>query len=317
MVNRLKDRVAIVTGAGRGIGRGEALFLAEEGALVVVNDFDGAAADEVVREIVDAGGQAVANHGSVSSSRNGEDMVKLAIETFGGLHILVNNAGFTRDRRFFNLTEDDWDQIMDVHLRGLYCATRAASLFWKQAYKELGDQPVYARVINTSSGSGLFGNEGQVNYSAAKAGIAVATAVLAIELARFGVLVNAIAPNARTGLTEATPGLAEVVREPEEGQFDVWHPDNVAPLVAWLAGEQCQFSGGVFFQLGGLVGLCEGWRVVSRESTDSTRLTLEGLDESMPRLIAGRESKTPLSQGDAMGALITDYMSTVGSGAPA
>lgn len=303
MGDRLKDRVAIVTGAGGGIGRGEALLLAQEGASVIVNDFNEEAARSVVSEIKEAGGKAAGHFGSVADVDAAEGMVKDAIGTFGGLHILVNNAGFTRDSMIFNMSPDEWDQIMDVHLRGLFCPFRAAAIYWRQSSKDQGEKPVFGRIINTSSGTGLFGNVGQTNYAAAKAGIAAFTIVAAQELAKYGVLVNAIAPNARTVLTEATRGLADVVKKPDEG-FDVWDPANVAPLVAWLASEECQVNGGVFFQIGGRVSLCTGWTVSLTVGHDAARLTLDDLDDLMPKLLEGRDANKPASQGSAMHELI-------------
>ncbi|MFC4944149.1 SDR family oxidoreductase [Pseudonocardia sp. GCM10023141] len=262
----LHGRTAIITGAGRGLGRAHALLFAELGAAVVVND-NGAGPDgrgddgsnpahEVVAQITAAGGRAVAHIGSVSDWNTAGDMVQLALDEFGGLDVLVNNAGILRDRTVVNMTEQDWDGVVDVHLKGHFCPLRHAANHWRAETK--AGRAVHASVINTSSGSGLRGNPGQLNYAAAKAGIAAMTIVAAQELHRYGVRVNAIAPIARTRLTEQTPGIGELIKQVGEG-FDVWAPENVSPLVAWLATAECHASGQVFGVGGGRVGLEQGW----------------------------------------------------------
>src|SRR5215203_3683586 len=237
----LDGRVAIITGAGRGIGREHALLFASEGAKVVVNDLGGAIdgsgddrtpAQQVVDEIKGMGGEAVANADNVADWEGGQRLVNAAIEAFGDLHVLVNNAGILRDRVLVNMTEEEWDAVIHVHLKGHFVPTRWAAAYWREKSKA-GEQ-VKASVINTSSTSGLLGNPGQSNYGAAKSGIASFSVITAQELGRYGVRVNCIAPAARTRLTEATPGLGEVVAAPSEG-FDVWDPANVSPLVAYLA----------------------------------------------------------------------------------
>ena len=237
-----EGRVAIVTGAGRGLGREHALELARQGARVVVNDL-GAAADgvgasagpasEVVALIEEMGGQAVANGDDVADFEGARRMVQQAIDTFGALDILVNNAGFLRDRMLVNTAEEEWDAVIRVHLKGHFAPLRHASAYWRAEAKE--GRARAARVINTSSGAGLQGSVGQATYSAAKAGIAGLTLVAAHELARYGVTVNALAPAARTRMTEAA--FAETMAAPESG-FDAMDPANVSPVVAWLASEE-------------------------------------------------------------------------------
>ncbi|MHB1534691.1 MAG: SDR family oxidoreductase [Acidimicrobiales bacterium] len=263
----LEGRVAIITGAGRGLGRAHARFFAEQGAKVVVNDSgsqpDGSAGDAglaetVAAEIREIGGDAVANTDDVSDWDAGQRLIRQAIEVFGGLDVLVNNAGILRDRMLVNMSEDEWDQVIKVHLKGHFVPLRHAAAYWReQSNAGVG---VSASVINTSSTSGLHGNPGQANYGAAKAGIAALTVITAQELNRYGVRVNAIAPAARTRLTEATPGLGEMVAAPsEEGRFDEWDPANVSPVVAWLAEASCPVTGRVFYVFGGTVQPMSGW----------------------------------------------------------
>src|SRR5437660_128506 len=238
----LDGRVAIITGAGRGIGREHALLFAAEGAKVVVNDLGGAAdgtgddrtaAEQVVDEIKAMGGEAIANGDDVSDWDGGERLINSAIDAFGDLHVLVNNAGILRDRMLVSMGEDEWDVVVKVHLKGHFVPTRWAANHWREQAK--AGVTVQASIINTSSTSGLLGNPGQTNYGAAKAGIGSFSIICAQELARYGVRSNCIAPAARTRLTEATPGLGDVVRAPEDGRFDAWDPANISPLVAYLA----------------------------------------------------------------------------------
>src|SRR4029453_14573320 len=236
----LDGRVAIITGAGRGIGREHALLFAQEGAKVVINDLGGAIdgsgddrtpAQQVVDEITGMGGEAVANADNVADWEGGQRLVNAAVEAFGDLHVLVNNAGILRDRVLVNMTEAEWDAVVHVHMKGHFVPTRWAAAYWRELAK--AGTPVAASVIHTSPPSGLIGNPGQSNYGAAKAGIGAFSIICAQELSRYGVRSNCIAPAARTRLTEATPGLAEVVAAPADAsQFDVWDPANVAPLVA-------------------------------------------------------------------------------------
>ncbi|HEV3328367.1 MAG TPA: SDR family oxidoreductase [Acidimicrobiales bacterium] len=266
MTRLCEGRVAIVTGAGRGIGRGEAIELARQGAKVVVNDLgaevDGTGgsdgpAGEVVDEIRGLGGEAIANGEDVSDYDGAGRLVKAAIETFGGLDVLVNNAGILRDRMLVNMTIEEWDAVVRVHLRGTFSPTRWAAAYWRDRSKagERND----ARVINTSSSSGIYGNVGQTNYGAAKAGIASFTIIASMELARYGVTVNALAPGARTRMTESLIA-ARGAGDPAPGEFDARSPDNVAPIVAWLAStESAEVTGRVFNVAGGRISVAEGW----------------------------------------------------------
>jgi NAD(P)-dependent dehydrogenase (short-subunit alcohol dehydrogenase family) len=263
-MSTLDGKVAIVTGAGRGLGRSHALSLAAEGAQVVVNDlggeWDGQGSDQrpaqqVVEEIEAAGGRAVANYDSVSSWAGAQQLVQQAVDTFGRLDILVNNAGILRDKMSFNMDEADWDSVIDVHLKGHFAPSRFAAEHWRARAK--AGESVYGRVINTASESGLFGNAGQANYAAAKAGIAAMTIVLARELAKSGVTANCIAPRARTRMTENTfAGFGDV----KEGEWDFMAPENVTPLVVWLAGpDAATVSGQVFVTWGDEVTVMAGW----------------------------------------------------------
>ena len=291
----LDGRVAIITGAGRGIGREHALLFAAEGAKVVVNDLGSAAdgtgddrtpAQQVVDEIQSAGGSAVANADDIASWEGGQRLVNAAIEAFGDLHVVVNNAGILRDRVIVNMTEEEWDAVIRVHLKGHFIPMRFAATYWRERSK--AGEPVRASVINTSSTSGLLSNPGQANYGAAKSGIATLTEIAAKELGRYGVRVNAIAPAARTRLTESTPGLADVVAPPAEpGRFDIWDPANVSPLVAWLATETCPATGRVFFVQGGRVALYRPWAMGESIERDE-RWTVGELDKAMDALLDER-----------------------------
>ena len=251
-------RAVIVTGAGRGIGRAHALAFAAEGANVVVNDLDGAEgpAGEVVDEIRGMGGQALANGDDVSTWDGAERLVRAAIDGFGRLDTLVNNAGILRDRMLVNMTEDDWDAVMAVHLKGHFAPTRHAAAWWREQSK--AGQPVEGRVVCTSSAAGLYGNVGQANYAAAKSGIATFARVAGAELGRYGVRVNAIAPQARTRMTESL--FADVMAPPASG-FDVMAPENVSPLVVWLGSADCTVTGQVFEVYGGVMAVAENWRM--------------------------------------------------------
>lgn len=273
----LEGRVAIITGAGRGIGREHALLFAREGARVVVNDLgganDGAGADTtpaqaVVDEITAAGGDAVANTDNVATWAGAQALVDQAVDAFGGLDVLVNNAGILRDGFIPGMTEDQWDAVITVHLKGHFAMLQRASAYWK-AETKAGRQPL-ASVVNTASGSGItLPNAGQANYGAAKAGIAALTLVAAEELARYGVRANAIAPVARTRLTEATPGFGDIMRSTiEEGVVDAFHPANISPLVAYLATEKCPITGQVYAVQGGSIQQLRGWTVEHTTETD-------------------------------------------------
>jgi NAD(P)-dependent dehydrogenase (short-subunit alcohol dehydrogenase family) len=257
-------RVVIVTGAGRGLGREHALEFARQGARVVVNDYgvarDGTepssdAAIAVVEEIVGAGGEAVANADDVSDWAGSARMVQTAIDTFDGLDVLVNNAGIVRDRMIVSTGEDEWDDVVRVHLKGHFAPVRHAATYWRERSKEGAD--VDARIINTSSGAGLLGSMGQGAYSAAKGAIAALTLVEAAELGRYGVTANAIAPSARTRLTE--DAFADMMKKPDEG-FDAMDPTNVSPLVVWLGSYEARDVTGQVFELeGGVVSVADGW----------------------------------------------------------
>ncbi|MCX3062084.1 SDR family oxidoreductase [Streptomyces beihaiensis] len=260
-------RVVAVTGAGRGLGRAHALAFAAEGAKIVVNDLgvglDGTPAPDspaaqVAQEIRSLGGDAVAHGGDVATERGAASLVATAVTTFGRLDTLVNNAGFLRDRMLVNLDEDDWDAVMRVHLKGHFLPLKHAAVHWR-AETKAGRTPV-ARVVNTSSGAGLLGSVGQGNYSAAKAGILGLTLVAAAELGRYGVQVNAIAPAARTRMTEAA--FATTMAAPADGGFDAMAPENVSPLVVWLGSGAPSdgVSGRVFETEGGRITVMDGWR---------------------------------------------------------
>jgi NAD(P)-dependent dehydrogenase (short-subunit alcohol dehydrogenase family) len=263
-----EGRVAIVTGAGRGIGRGHALELARQGAHVVVNDLGGSVigdgtdagpAQAVVDEIEAAGGVAVANTDDVADWDGARRMVEQAVDVFGRLDVLVNNAGILRDRMLFNMSEAEWDSVIRVHLKGTFAPMRWAGAHWRELAKAGEDND--ARVINTSSTSGLFANPGQTNYGAAKSGIASMSIIAAKELAKHGVTVNAIAPGARTRMTENLMAARGAAPEPVEGEWDPRSPENIAPLVAWLASpESAGITGQVFLVGGGRIAVAEGWR---------------------------------------------------------
>jgi len=302
-VAALEGRVAIVTGAGRGLGRSHALALAAEGASVVVNDHGGAVdggrddapaadeVDEVVEEIRRRGGQAWASREDVTEFEAGRRLVATALEQFGGLHILVNNAGILRDRALVNMTEQDWDSVITVHLTGHFGPTRFAAEHWRAEAK--AGRPVEAVVVNTTSTSGLSGNPGQANYGTAKAGVAAFTVIAALELARYGVRVNAIAPVARTRMTETLPSLAQLFERPSDpAVFDEWDPANVSPLVVYLATGSCPITGRVFLVQGGHIQLFEPWTL--GEGIDKAgRWSVEELAEAIPRLVGGGPLSEP------------------------
>ncbi|GGM74079.1 short-chain dehydrogenase [Lentzea pudingi] len=247
------SRVVIVTGAGRGIGRAHALAFGAIGARVVVNDLSAAVAGEVAEQI---GPRAVVNTDDVGTWAGARRLVETAVSEFGGLDVLVNNAGIVRDRMVVGCSEDEWDEVVRVHLKGHFATLHHAAAHWRAVHKAGG--AVNGRVINTSSGAGLFGSVGQANYSAAKAGIASMTLVAAAELARYGITVNAIAPAARTRMTEAT--FADMMAAPEDG-FDAMAPENISPLVVWLGSEEAGDVTGRMFEVdGGRVCVVHGWR---------------------------------------------------------
>jgi NAD(P)-dependent dehydrogenase (short-subunit alcohol dehydrogenase family) len=263
MTKLCAGRVAIVTGAGRGIGREHALSLARHGAKVVVNDLggstDGTGADatpaqQVADEIVAAGGEAIANGDSVADWEGAQRLIRSAVDTFGDLHVVVNNAGILRDRVLANMLEDEWDAVINVHLKGTFATSRWAVAHWREQAK--AGQPVSGRIINTTSVSGIYGNPGQTNYGAAKAGIAAFTVIAALEVARYGVTVNAVAPVALTRMTEGL-GPAPATDEEREAQSPHW----IAPIVTWLASDDSAgVTGRVFEASGRSLAVAEGWR---------------------------------------------------------
>lgn len=269
MTGICEGRVAIVTGAGRGIGRAHALELARQGARVVVNDLgvsnrgeggDGGPAEEVARTIREMGGEAVSDGADVAHWGQSEALVQRAVDAFGRLDVVVNNAGFVRDRMFVSCSEEEWDAVIRVHLKGHFCVSRHAAAYWRQQIK--AGEEVDARIINTSSGAGVLGSVGQASYSAAKAGIATLTLVQAAELGRYGVTANAICPIARTRMTEGAFG--DAMKAPAEG-FDQNDPANVSPFVAWLASNQSgSVTGRVWEIFGGTITVFDGYR---REQT--------------------------------------------------
>jgi NAD(P)-dependent dehydrogenase (short-subunit alcohol dehydrogenase family) len=288
----LDGRVVIITGAGRGIGREHALLFAAEGAKVVCNDLGGAVdgtgddrspAQQVVDEITALGGEAVADCADVTDWEGGRALVRSALQAFGDLHVLVNNAGILRDKMLVNMSEEEWDSVIEVHLKGHFVPTRHAAAYWREQAK--AGATVQASVVNTSSTSGLLGNPGQSNYGAAKAGIAAFTVIAAHELGRYGVRVNAVAPAARTRMTEQTPGLTDLVKAPmDPSTFDIWDPANVSPLVGYLATESCPLTGQVLFVQGGQIRLFQPWTMTERLERDR-RWTVAELAAQMPGLL--------------------------------
>ena len=288
------SRVCVVTGAGRGIGREYALMLADQGAKVVVNDFgggrdgtggDAGPAQSVVDEIKAAGGEAVAHVGDVSSLADATAMVQLAIDTFGGLDVLVNNAGILRDRMLFSMTEEEWDAVIKVHLKGTWAPSRVASEYWRNRAKagESND----ARLINTTSVSGIYGNPGQTNYGAAKGGIASFTLIAADELGRYGVTVNAIAPGALTRLTEDL-GLPDEMK-------DRFGPEWVAPVITWLASPQsADVTGQIIESSGQILGIAQGW--TRGPHVDSPPIDPHDVDAVIRDLLAKATPRTKMSE---------------------
>ncbi|MFJ4875887.1 SDR family oxidoreductase [Streptomyces sp. NPDC088745] len=294
-----EGRVVVVTGAGRGLGRAHALAFAAEGAKVVVNDLgvsaDGAGAsqspaEEVVAEIRAAGGGAVAHGGDIATTEGAASLVATAVDVFGGLDTLVNNAGFLRDRMLVNLDEDDWDAVLRVHLKGHFLVLKHAAQWWRAEAK--AGRRRAARVVNTSSGAGLLGSVGQGNYSAAKAGIVGLTLVASAEMGRYGVQVNALAPAARTRMTEQT--FAETMAAPEVGAFDAMAPENVSPLVVWLGSDaSAGVTGRVFEAEAGRITVMEGWRP-GPTADKGARWTPAEAGEAASKLLARAEAPMPV-----------------------
>jgi len=298
MAGICEGRVAIITGAGNGLGKAYALGLAAEGAKLVVNDLGvgthgeagetKGAAEHVVDEIRTMGGEAVANTDDVAEWESGKRMVEQALDSFGALHAVVNNAGFVRDRMFFTCSPEEWDAVMRVHLRGHFCTSRHAAEYWRAESK--AGRPVDARIINTTSGAGLQGSVGQSAYSTAKGGIATLTLVQAAEMGRLGVTANALAPNARTRMTDT--GAFDM--DAKGGQFDVFAPENMVPLVAYLVSEQSKGVTGQIFELkGGKVFLSQGW-TDSPAHDKGARLEAGEMDAIVRKLIVERAPAKPV-----------------------
>ena len=296
----LDGKVAIVTGAGRGIGRGHALLLAREGASVVVNDLGGdgrgdgsdlSPAQQVVNEIEAMGGRAVANGANVADWAAAENMIAQEVDVFGGLDILINNAGILRDRMSHNMTEDEWDIVVNVVLKGSFAPSRFAATYWRNRFKQTGEQ-VNGVIVNTSSASGLYGNAGQSNYGAAKMGLAAMTITMARELASAGVRVNAIAPTAATRL------LGTVLKDlPEipEGQHDPLGPDQIAPLVVWLCTDLAAgVTGQVFAVSGARIQLLKGWHPVTQLDAGDSDWSIERIESLRGQLLADFDNGLPV-----------------------
>jgi NAD(P)-dependent dehydrogenase (short-subunit alcohol dehydrogenase family) len=283
----LDGRVAIVTGAGRGLGRAHALLLARRGAQVVVNDrgvhndgtgTDRGPADDVVAEIEAFGGEAVVNCDDVASWSGAEALVQAALDAFGELDIVVNNAGILRDRTIVKMTEDDFDEVVRVHMKGHFAPTKFAATYWREQHKAGSRRG--RNLVHTSSTSGLYANPGQANYGPAKSGIVTFSQIAAKELERYGVVSNCVVPGARTRLTLASPGLPEIMQAPAEG-FDQWDPANVSPVVAYLSGAGCPFNGETFYVQGGTVRRLSPWTIAGDSIEQPTRWELDELDRAM------------------------------------
>jgi NAD(P)-dependent dehydrogenase (short-subunit alcohol dehydrogenase family) len=296
MAKLLEDKAAIITGAGRGLGREYALAMAKEGAKVVVNDYgggyDGAGkatgpAQEVVEEIKAFGGEAVPNFADVSSFAETKELVDTAISKFGKLNILVNNAGIVRDKMIFNMGEDEWDRVMAIHLKGTFNCTRHACAYWREQHK--AGNVLNGSIINTASDAGLLGNAGQANYGSAKAGIAGMTIIVALEMAKYDVRCNCIAPSARTRLTtEATPSLGAIMgKEVAPGEFDAFAPENMAPLVVYLASDDAKdINGEVVRVMGNRIWLVRGWHTAGTVAKKETaKWEPEELGQALKNLI--------------------------------
>ena len=296
-MGRLDGRIAVVTGSGRGIGAECAKLMAREGAKVVINDLGGSTdgtgaariADEVVEEIRAAGGEAAANYDSVADPEGGQAIFQTAIDAFGGLDILVNNAGILRDKTIFNMEEADWDAVLDVHLKGHYCCSRPFAKYIRE------NNRTNCRIINFSSTSGLFGNFGQANYGAAKAGIAGFTRVLALELAKYGTTVNTISSGA---LTRMTIPLREARgQQVQETDIDTGGPQHVAPVVAWLASEEAAgISNQILHAASGMIGIMQQPRIIKSFHKKSGAWTLDELDDFIPQLLEARRKNDEAAQ---------------------
>ena len=304
----LTGKVAVITGAGRGIGREEALLLAKHGAKVVINDlgghFDGTGqsrspAEDVVKEIRSAGGEAVANFESVTDFKSAKRIVDCAVDNFGKLNIVVNNAGILRDRMIFNMSEEDWDSVVAVHLKGTFNVSRHATAYWREQHK--AGNVLNGRLINTSSDSGILGNAGQGNYGAAKAAVAAMAVIIDREMTRYGVTANAIAPVARTRLTvDATPQTAGGMAQ-KAGEWDAFTPAHVAPLVAWLGSDDAKDVHGEVFRVGmGNVWLMRGWHTGAKVSKKGSMWEPAELGAKLKEELAKGVTKKE-SMGEVMG----------------
>ena len=304
----LTGKVAVITGAGRGIGREEALLLAKQGAKIVVNDlgghFDGTGqsrspAEDVVKEIRSAGGEAVANFESVTDFKAAKRIIDCAIDNFGKLNIVVNNAGILRDRMVFNMSEEDWDAVVGVHLKGTFNVARHATAYWREQHK--AGNVLNGRLINTSSDSGILGNAGQSNYGAAKAAVAAMAIIIDREMSRYGVTANAIAPVARTRLTvDATPQTAGGMAK-KEGEWDAFTPAHVAPLVAWLSSDDAKDCHGEVFRVGmGSVWLMRGWHTGAKVTKKGSMWEPAELGAKLKEELAKGVTKKE-SMGEVMG----------------
>jgi NAD(P)-dependent dehydrogenase (short-subunit alcohol dehydrogenase family) len=283
----LDGKVAIVTGAGQGLGRSHALRLAAEGAAVVVNDVSGSGAQAEVYEIVASGGRAAVNTASVSDWKAAQELVAQAVDGFGDLHVVVNNAGILRDKMSFSMEESEWDAVIDVHLKGHFALSRHAGKWWREQSKSGAGTP--RRIVNTTSEAGLFGSAGQANYASAKGGIVTMTWVFARELGRYGVTANVIAPRARTQMTEAIPFFAA----PAGGGFDTYDPAHVSAVVAWLATDStADINGQIFIVIGGDVHLIRPFTVANSIHAEGG-WTVEGLEQAKSRLVAGVDTQPP------------------------
>ena len=306
MTQLCAGRTAIVTGAGGGLGREYALALAAAGANVIVNDINADTGAATVARIAAAGGgRALLNTGDITAHSSAGKILDAALDTFGNIDAIVNNAGVCRDRTFASMTEAEWDQVIQVHLKGHFCLAQHAACYWRQQAKT--GASVTGRIINTSSGAGLLGSVGQSNYSAAKGGILSLTLVQAAELARYGITANVLAPQARTGMTEEV--FAEMMQVPEDGSFDLYHPGNVAPLVVWLVSEaSASVTGRCFEIFGGKISIATGWRHGYRregfkrdgfkreglERDKGERWLAEELSQVIPELLAAAPAPEPV-----------------------
>lgn len=305
MAKLLQDKVAIVTGAGRGVGREYALAMAKEGAKVVVNDFGGGydgtgkatgPAQDVVEEIKALGGEAVPNFADVSSFTATKELIDSAINNFGKLNVLVNNAGILRDKMIFNMGEDDWDRVIGIHVKGTFNCTRHACAYWREQYK--AGNILYGSIINTTSDAGLVGNVGQTNYGTAKAGIAGMTIIVASEMAKYDVRCNCIAPSARTRLTtEATPSLGAIMgSEAPAGEFDIFAPENMAPLIVYLASDDAKdINGEVVRVIGNRIWLVRGWHTAGTVAKkEKAKWGAEELGSELKKLVEKAPPKEDL-----------------------